>query len=66
MTDNEPLGRPLPDLGSVSLATLVADRAGLVAEFRTSVVIPGLPARTAAFNSEIGGDGCFPSSTSTS
>ncbi|MCX4985354.1 hypothetical protein OG259_02815 [Streptomyces sp. NBC_00250] len=66
MSDIEPLGRPLPDLRNVSLASLVADRAGLVAEFRIHVVTPETPVRMAAFNSEIGGDKCLPSSTSTS
>ncbi|WP_147979587.1 hypothetical protein [Streptomyces sp. MS191] len=66
MSDLEPLARPLPDLRNISLASLFTDRAGLVAEFRSRVVTPELPARMAAFNSEIGGDECLPSSTSTS
>lgn len=66
MSDIEPLGRPLPDLRNVSLASLFADRTGPVAEFRTRVVTPEPAVRMAAFNSEIGGEKCLPSSTSTS
>ncbi|MGW0701702.1 hypothetical protein ACWD0A_20775 [Streptomyces sp. NPDC002867] len=66
MSDIELIGRPLPDLRNTSLASLFADSTDLVTELRDRVLASDLPARMAAFNSEIGGDECFPSSTSSS
>jgi hypothetical protein len=45
------------------LASLFTDSAVLAAGLRMRVLTPDLPAPMAAFNSEIGGDECVPSST---
>ena len=66
MSDTNPLGRPLPDIRSIPLASLFADSTGIVTEFRKRILDPDLPVRMAAFNSEIGGDECHHSSTSSS
>ncbi|MFG2983409.1 hypothetical protein ACGFYQ_19525 [Streptomyces sp. NPDC048258] len=56
MSDMDPAGRSLPDIGNLTLASLASDSAVTAAEFREMIFHPDLPDRTAAFNSEIGGD----------
>ncbi|MET8079084.1 hypothetical protein [Streptomyces sp. NPDC005303] len=63
MSDTEIPGNPLPDITHVSLASLFTDSAVLAAGLRVRVLTPDLPARMAAFDSEIGEEECVPSST---
>lgn len=63
MSDTDLPGYPLPDITHVSLESLFTDSAVLATALRVRVLTPDLPARTAAFDSEIGGDECAPSST---
>ncbi|WP_328924250.1 hypothetical protein OG429_06085 [Streptomyces sp. NBC_00190] len=66
MSDIDPAGRPLPDIGTLTLSSLASDSAATAAEFRSLIFQPGLPARMAAFNSEIGGNECLLPSTNSS
>jgi hypothetical protein len=59
MSDTNPLGRPLPDIRNIPLASLIVDSTGTVTEFRKRILDPDAPVRMAAFNSEIGGDKCL-------
>lgn len=63
MSDTDLPGRPIPDITHISLASLFQDSAALAAGLRARILTPDLPARMAAFNSEIGEDECVPSST---
>ncbi|MET9852280.1 hypothetical protein ABZY57_04920 [Streptomyces sp. NPDC006450] len=56
---SDPAGRPLPDIGNLTLSRLVSDSAVTAAEFRSLIFnpeIPEIPERRAAFSSEISGD----------
>lgn len=63
MSDTDLPGHPLPDITHISLASLFTDSTVLAAALRVRVLTPDAPARMAAFDSEIGGDECVPSST---
>ena len=63
MSDLDLAGHPLPDITHIALASLFADTAVLAAGLRARVLFD-LPARMAAFDSEIGEDACVPSSIS--
>ncbi|MFF3690905.1 hypothetical protein [Streptomyces sp. NPDC002187] len=66
MSDIDLPGRPLPDIGELTLADLFSDSADMAAEFRALILNPDMPERMAAFNSEIGSDECLPTSINSS